>query len=309
MNLLPHPTSQVIRYNGVTAFNQPNFHHSLSCKTGTSLADVAADLSRESLLQSIVPYANITTTTTTTSTSFASPSGIQSHNRGTTAVLPSYRFPRGYDSKSSSPSRAGRKSAKGAKHHHHHHHLHHHQTSPSAVNSTVKTAVTPVVLDADVESEMMMMKPSSGRSVTIHVCDDSRAEKRDFVCPQELLLGQMGYFRDITAGQSLEDVDISVHCDIAIFDWLMTWMRKVGDNDDEEEVSSLEPGNVMSILVSASFLKMTGLVDECLQFAHDNMNKILAVSHSLSCLGEPLLSRLALLYKVRCCPVCTVEPA
>jgi hypothetical protein len=41
----------------------------------------------------------------------------------------------------------------------------------------------------------------------------------------DLLLSQMGYFRDITTGQSLEDVDISVHCDVAIFEWLMAWLR------------------------------------------------------------------------------------
>ena len=53
----------------------------------------------------------------------------------------------------------------------------------------------------------------------------------------------------------------------------------------------LEPGNVLSILVSASFLKMSSLVEEALQFAHDNMNKILAVTHNLNCLGEPLITR------------------
>jgi hypothetical protein len=37
----------------------------------------------------------------------------------------------------------------------------------------------------------------------------------------------MGYFRDITTGQSLEDVDISVHCDVTIFEWLMAWLRLV----------------------------------------------------------------------------------
>ena len=53
----------------------------------------------------------------------------------------------------------------------------------------------------------------------------------------------------------------------------------------------LEPSNVLSILVSASFLKMSSLVEEALQFAHDNMNKILAVTHNLNCLGEPLITR------------------
>ena len=59
----------------------------------------------------------------------------------------------------------------------------------------------------------------------IHVCDETRDAKKDFTCPQDLLLSQMGYFRDITSGQSLEDVDISVHCDVTIFEWLMDWLK------------------------------------------------------------------------------------
>ena len=47
----------------------------------------------------------------------------------------------------------------------------------------------------------------------------------------------------------------------------------------------------MSILVSASFLKIGELVEVALRFSHDNMNKILGVTHNLSCLGEPLISR------------------
>ena len=35
----------------------------------------------------------------------------------------------------------------------------------------------------------------------------------------------MIFFRDITSGQSLEDVDISVHCDVTIFEWLMDWLK------------------------------------------------------------------------------------
>ena len=55
------------------------------------------------------------------------------------------------------------------------------------------------------------------------------------------------------------------------------------------QAPELSPGNVMSILVSASFLKMNGLVDAALAYAHDNMNKVLAVTHNFNCLGEPLL--------------------
>ena len=67
--------------------------------------------------------------------------------------------------------------------------------------------------------------------------------------------------------------------------------RKKRKGSDAKSAPFLEPSNVLSILVSASFLKMSSLVEEALKFAHDNMNKILAVTHNLNCLGEPLITR------------------
>lgn len=61
--------------------------------------------------------------------------------------------------------------------------------------------------------------------VTIHVCDDVRHDRKDFHCRQDLLLKHMGYFIDVTSGQDLDDVDISVHCDIGIFGWLICWIK------------------------------------------------------------------------------------
>ena len=133
----------------------------------------------------------------------------------------------------------------------------------------------------------------------------------------------MGYFRDITSGniipihvdmylylidvfvgQSLEDVDISVHCDVTIFEWLMDWLKAqskdetICNNNEEESGTNelqqepeLTPNNVVSILVSASFLKMGPLVDFALTYLHHNMNKVLVTTHNLNCLGEPLLTR------------------
>lgn len=77
---------------------------------------------------------------------------------------------------------------------------------------------------------------------------------RDFVCPQKLLISKMGYFADVTAGQKLEDMDISVHCDLQIFEWLMKWVRK---DKSHETAPHLEANNVVPILVSASFLQVS----------------------------------------------------
>lgn len=48
------------------------------------------------------------------------------------------------------------------------------------------------------------------------MCDEVKGLKKDFRCPQKLLVSKMGYFADVTAGQRLEDMDISVHCDIQV---------------------------------------------------------------------------------------------
>ncbi|CAH0696749.1 unnamed protein product [Spodoptera exigua] len=92
--------------------------------------------------------------------------------------------------------------------------------------------------------------------VEIHVCDEVKGLKKDFRCPQKLLISKMGYFADVTAGQRLEDMDISVHCDIQIFDWLMRWVKR--DSILVADWPLLDPHNVVPILVSASFLQCCG---------------------------------------------------
>ena len=66
-------------------------------------------------------------------------------------------------------------------------------------------------------------------------------------------------------------------------------------DEDGQVVEKTEPelnaNNVVSILVSASFLKMGPLVDFALVYLHQNMNKVLLTTHNLNCLGEPLLTR------------------
>ena len=80
-----------------------------------------------------------------------------------------------------------------------------------------------------------------------------RGTKKDFTCPQGVLMEKMAYFKEITDGQHLDDVDISVHCDIKIFDWLMCWVKY----DNIVDKPSLDSSSVVSILVSASFLKVS----------------------------------------------------
>lgn len=130
--------------------------------------------------------------------------------------------------------------------------------------------------------------------MVIHVCDEPKNLNRDFHCPRTLLVNEMKYFSEYLSGetQNIEDVDISVHCDVNIFEWLIKYARRnqLAVND-RVSVAALKPNNVISILISSDFLKMDTLVDECLTFICDNMNNLLECSN-INCINSSLVSRL-----------------
>ena len=50
---------------------------------------------------------------------------------------------------------------------------------------------------------------------------------KDFRCDKALLIANMKYFEKyLSDSKSAEDIDISVHCDITIFDWLMRHIHR-----------------------------------------------------------------------------------
>jgi len=137
--------------------------------------------------------------------------------------------------------------------------------------------------------------------VVIHVCDEVKNTSKDFTCPQHLLVTKMGYFADVTAGQRLEEMDISVHCDILIFDWLMKWIKHSAQSQDlpvpnQSPGPQLDGNNVVPILVSASFLQMEPLLLECLAFCHAHLSEVVRTSTNLSCLNDALVTRLAAMF-------------
>ena len=101
-------------------------------------------------------------------------------------------------------------------------------------------------------------------SVLIHVCDEAKKKTQDFRCDKNLLLNNMKYFEKyLSSSQTLEDIDISVHCDITIFDWLMKYVHSLNPE--------LEIKNSISILISSDFLQMAPLVEESLNYVAENL--------------------------------------
>lgn len=51
--------------------------------------------------------------------------------------------------------------------------------------------------------------------------------EKDFRCDKYLLTKYMKYFEKyLTEATSVEEIDISVHCDIKIFEWLLKYLSQ-----------------------------------------------------------------------------------
>lgn len=76
--------------------------------------------------------------------------------------------------------------------------------------------------------------------VIIHVVDEGKGINKDFKCEKEILLKYMKYFEKFVKGdKTLDDIDISVHCDITIFQWLMNYVKKAAKAESDGRSSSL----------------------------------------------------------------------
>lgn len=146
--------------------------------------------------------------------------------------------------------------------------------------------------------------------IVIHVFDENRKVNKDFTCEKELLVTHMKYFEKyLTEATSVDDIDISVHCDIKIFEWLMKYLKQKDQNGDSKPNPStnnlvggqggaggtgteenqigpkLDIKNVISILISSDFLQMKGLVQECIDFVIENLHDVVRLPIDMNCLN------------------------
>ncbi|KAL1529873.1 hypothetical protein AB1Y20_000803 [Prymnesium parvum] len=133
--------------------------------------------------------------------------------------------------------------------------------------------------------------PGTPSDIVIHVSDDARRISRDFSCSRKLLLSHMKYFSPyLTADRGHNEIDISVHCDIEIFEWLIEYMHR------PEDPPQMEASSVLSILISAEFLQMSSLVQHCIHFLHSHLNEIIKLPLDMGCVSDQSVERLAELF-------------
>jgi hypothetical protein len=128
-----------------------------------------------------------------------------------------------------------------------------------------------------------------GDMVIIHVCDENQQISKDFCCKRDILVKHMKYFEKFLAENEngYDDIDISVHCDVEIFEWLMTYIH------EPDKPPKIEKSIIVSILISSEFLQMDALVDLCVQQVAGNLSEIIKLPIDLSCISEKLINRIA----------------
>ena len=164
----------------------------------------------------------------------------------------------------------------------------------------------------------------------IHVIDDSKKEKRDFTFSRSLLVKYMKYFdRCLKKISDNDEIDISIHCDAVIFEWLLnyifameeyekkqqeserlnkaTWqlkMQKQAENSEDKQLfansaimkyggPNLDIKNAVTILIPAEFLKIDRLVRECLDFIGEHIEDISRVQVDMSCINTNIIRDMA----------------
>jgi hypothetical protein len=117
--------------------------------------------------------------------------------------------------------------------------------SSNPIISEEFVSVTPSRKSVDKDSKQKSVKrdepDDESIEIVIHVCDEAKGLRQDFRCIQSTLIQEMGYFSKVAVkGQRLRDMDISVHCDISVFDWLMKWIKSgAGNGKNKSEIPSL----------------------------------------------------------------------
>ncbi len=92
----------------------------------------------------------------------------------------------------------------------------------------------------------------AGDCVVITVNDDLRKLKRDFKCKKLMLLNHMRYFEQyLRDDRNSDQLDISVHCDVKIFEWLIKYVDFYQNYDEYGTLTQLYKVNYQ-ILNSAA---------------------------------------------------------
>ncbi|OWZ20321.1 hypothetical protein PHMEG_0005269 [Phytophthora megakarya] len=100
----------------------------------------------------------------------------------------------------------------------------------------------------------------------------------------------MKYFQAyLNEANEHDEIDISVHCDVEIFELLVEYMHQ--HSHEWRPRMTLE--NIASILVSSEFLQMEELVEDCVEFISGHVQEFLMLRVDFGCLSDSTITKIA----------------
>lgn len=97
----------------------------------------------------------------------------------------------------------------------------------------------------------------------IHVIDDSKNERRDFTFSRSLLVKYMKYFdRCLKRISDNDEIDISIHCDAVIFEWLLNYIFAMEEYEKKQAEFHRAVGHSVGQNWSLKLQRIQNNVDE-----------------------------------------------
>ena len=65
--------------------------------------------------------------------------------------------------------------------------------------------------------------------IPIKVIDDAHKQEKDYEIEKDVIMKFLHYFEQPSLdGNRIEDIDVSIHCDIKVFEWLINYIQQRG---------------------------------------------------------------------------------
>lgn len=131
--------------------------------------------------------------------------------------------------------------------------------------------------------------------ILINIIDITKQTKTCITVDKSILISKSQYFASVEDEYGLGNLNVVVKCNLSIFQWILQWLRA----DIAMCKPNLNINNLKLILLMAYHLIIDQLVQECLDYFHNNFKSVLENSWDIEdVLDDDLFFKLTMLFSV-----------
>lgn len=131
--------------------------------------------------------------------------------------------------------------------------------------------------------------------ISINVIDITKQTKTCITVDKSNLISKSKYFANVEDEHGLGNLNVMVKCNLSIFQWILQWLRA----DIAMCKPNLNVNNLKLVLLVAYHLIIDQLIQECLDYFHNNVKSVLETSWDIEdVLDDDLFFKLTMLFSV-----------